>query len=79
MGIIGDETVQCARIEHECSWCGQPIAVGDSYVRWRWTDGIEAITVKMHPECGEAQQSSGYDEWAFGCGERPAPQPITER
>ena len=36
---------------HRCSWCGTKISVGESYARYRWFDGGESATVKLHPEC----------------------------
>ena len=40
-----------ARKPHRCMSCGEGIAAGETYVRWRCYDGGDASTNKMHPEC----------------------------
>lgn len=47
-------TIFSAKKSHECSWCSQAIKKGDTYKRYRWFDGCDASTVKMHPECLDA-------------------------
>lgn len=66
-----------ARKAHRCEWCGQRIDEGTAYKRYRYYDGGEASTVKMHPECydamqGAAREEGGYIEWTPGM-ERPLP------
>lgn len=51
---ILSETTPTARKAHTCSWCVQPIPAGSRYHRYRWVDGGDAGTEKMHPECFEA-------------------------
>ncbi len=46
-------TTQVARKKHVCTWCGQMIQPGDSYVRWCTFDSA-SFTSKMHPECVDA-------------------------
>lgn len=65
-----------ARKRHRCSWCWQHIEVGENYRRYRFYDGGEAATVKMHPECYDAmlqaaREEGGVIEWTPG-QERPA-------
>lgn len=65
-----------ARKLHRCEWCWQRINVGEQYKRYRFYDGGDAATVKMHPECYDAMQveaheEGGYFEWIPG-QERPA-------
>lgn len=60
-----------ARKTHRCSWCDQRINSGETYHRYRWFDGSDASTVKMHPECHEAsdrlsKQQGGYIEFEPG-------------
>ena len=43
-----------AKNNHRCDWCWELINKGETYKRYRWYDGGEASTVKMHPECFEA-------------------------
>jgi hypothetical protein len=48
------EEVKAARKPHECSWCGERIEKGMPYKRYRYFDGGDAGTVKLHPECEAA-------------------------
>lgn len=64
-----------ARKAHRCEWCWQRIDEGTEYKRYRYYDGGEAATIKMHPECMEAMQEEaahwgGDFEWTPG-QERP--------
>jgi len=72
-----------ARIDHQCDWCGQRIDAGTQYKRYRWLDGADAATVKMHPECHDAMQEAaldegGYIEWSDTM-ERPSPNAISSK
>ncbi len=46
--------IKSARKRHMCSWCAEPIDVGNPYARYRWYSGSDVSTVKEHPECYEA-------------------------
>ena len=46
--------IHTAKKVHSCSWCDQRIDTGESYFRYRWFDGGDAGTVKLHPECKQA-------------------------
>lgn len=64
-----------ARKRHRCDWCWQFIEPGERYSRYRYFDGGDAGTVKMHTECHEAMQEAareegGWFEWSPG-QERP--------
>ena len=64
-----------ARKAHRCEWCWQRIDEGTEYKRYRYYDGGEAATIKMHPECMDAMQEEaahwgGDFEWTPG-QERP--------
>ena len=64
-----------ARKAHRCEWCWQRIDEGAEYKRYRYYDGGDAATIKMHPECMEAMQEEaaywgGDFEWTPG-QERP--------
>ena len=50
------EIIKRSRKPHLCDWCHQSIEVGESYKRYRWFDGGDAGTCKMHFECFEAMQ-----------------------
>ena len=54
---------------HRCSWCSDRIDVGTVYRRYRFYDGVDAGTVKMHTECYdvmnvEAEEEGGWFEWS---------------
>jgi len=71
-----------AKKRHRCSWCWELIEPGDEYRRYRFYDGGDAGTVKMHPECFDAMQDEardwgGYFEWTPGM-ERPQRTPATQ-
>lgn len=69
------EIIKAAKKRHICSWCGQRIETGDAYKRWRCYDGIDAGTVKMHPECCDVctaeLRKSGENEFTPYDNERP--------
>lgn len=48
------ESIAAAKNNHSCSWCNQKIAAGEPYKKYRWFDGGDASTIKMHPECLDA-------------------------
>lgn len=59
------ETTQKAKKEHRCSWCGQQILVGESYLRSRVVFEGDPQTNKFHPECGDAAAADNM-EWGEG-------------
>ena len=78
-----ETTTQTARIKHRCTWCWQVVNVGEQYKRYRYFDGGDAGTVKMHLECHDAmlwyaREEGGFIEWTPGM-ERPAPAPKGEQ
>ena len=69
------ETIVSAKKRHQCSWCAERIEIGETYLRYRWYNGSDASTVKMHPECISAMRElikleGGY-EIEFGLGDNP--------
>lgn len=75
MSNCTETTTHAAKKLHRCSWCWETINPKELYKRYRWFDGGDAGTVKMHPECYDAMQEEasewGYDfEWTPG-QERP--------
>ena len=56
-----------SRKPHRCMSCGESIAAGDEYKRWRCYDGGDAGTVKMHPECYEAYCAGAQGGGAWEC------------
>jgi hypothetical protein len=67
----GVEQIKKARKRHRCDWCWEFIDQGQPYHRWRWFDGSEASTVRVHPECDEARlemhaQDRYFEEWMPG-------------
>lgn len=76
MSAMSEVTEQRAAKCHCCTWCGERIHEGEMYSRYRWYDGGDASTVKMHPECFEdmeecARTEGGWLEWDMGQMERP--------
>lgn len=77
MGTMSEtETLKAAKA-HRCTWCWQRIEPGELYRRYRWWNGGDAGTEKMHPECHDAmtdaaEEEGGWFEWVPGM-ERPAP------
>lgn len=56
---------------HRCSWCWEHIKAAETYKRYRWVDGGDAGTEKMHLECYEAmgdlaRQEGGWIEFLPG-------------
>jgi hypothetical protein len=71
-----------ARKPHRCMSCGEAIAAGETYKRWRTYDGGDAGTNKMHPEClamhqADADKYGHRGEWEYSPygHERPKPDP----
>lgn len=54
MGHATDPRMLVAHKTHRCDWCDQRIMPGEKYKRYRWYDGGDASTVKLHQECSEA-------------------------
>ena len=78
--------MQCTEIEtpkarkaHRCMSCGEVIAAGETYKRWRCYDGGDASTNKMHPECLALHQDDslrfGDNEWEYSMYSHERPRP----
>lgn len=61
-----EPTRQKARVQHVCTNCGHPIAIGEEYDRWMSIDD-KAFTNKMHIECLQAlnDEASYYGGGGF--------------
>ena len=73
--FLSEETHR-ARKQHTCSWCGQKIEPGESYVRQRLIFEGEPVTNKFHPECDEASSIVAREEggcFTFDPGENERP------
>jgi hypothetical protein len=63
---------QKARRVWKCWWCGERIEVNEQYSSWRWADGSDVMTVRVHSECEQAwnalavEDGYGYAEVEFG-------------
>lgn len=72
MGTATDPRILVANKVHQCSWCAERIMPGETYKRYRWYDGGDANTVKLHEECSDAcdraieQNSPHYIEFSPG-------------
>jgi hypothetical protein len=76
MSHVTDPTTHRAVKQHRCTWCWQHIVPGEEYRRYRFFDGGDAGTVKLHLECFGAMQQEAAEwgpdfEWTPG-QERPA-------
>lgn len=65
MNTTSHEKIAAARKRHACTWCGEAINVGDSYVRYRWFYEGDAGTNRMHPECDGACNEAAREEGGF--------------
>ena len=79
MSDCTEPTTQKAVKRHHCTWCWQPIEPGEQYKRYRYFDGGDAGTVKMHPECFDVMEEEAAEwgpdfEWTPG-QERPEKSP----
>ena len=79
MSHYTEPTAQKAVKRHQCTWCWQFIEPGETYKRYRFFDGGDAGTVKMHPECFDVMQEEAAEwgpdfEWTPG-QERPEKSP----
>lgn len=78
MAGVSEHKTARAKKAHGCHWCGQRIEPGELYVKYRWWNGGDAGTNKMHPECDEAcneaaREEGGWIDWLPGDNERPEP------
>jgi hypothetical protein len=67
----GLEIVKSAKKIHRCSWCANKIEVGESYKKYRYFDGGDAGTVKLHPECYDAMKECDDLDDQFSPGDNP--------
>ena len=49
-------SVKRSRKERQCDWCAEKIEVGQPKESYRWADGSDGGTVRMHPECYDAMR-----------------------
>lgn len=63
------QIIKAAKKKHRCSYCGHAILLGETYKRYRYFDGGDAGTVKIHPECLDAfneldpsEQQDGFSQ-----------------
>lgn len=74
MTCTAPETIKSAKSMHRCSWCAHHIKIGSSYKKYRYFDGGDAATVKMHPECYTAMEKTAAEEghdFEFMPGDNP--------
>lgn len=69
------DTTQKARKAHGCFLCGQPIEVGETYIKRTGTREGRFLPFAMHLECNA--ETRLWDEWDWDCFgegdmERPA-------
>ena len=68
-------TKQAARKEHICALCGEPIPIGDLYLRWFFANYGEPGVVKVHLSCQEEAQDL---EWYNDPDGWPSMYPLQE-
>ena len=63
---------------HKCHSCGEDIAQGERYKRWRCFDDGSVSSVKMHAECLQMHcDDSGGGYWEFMLFEHERPRKET--
>jgi len=61
MGVFHRREIQQSRKTRTCFWCGEEIESGQPYTVWRWRIGSRAaITIHVHPECGDAWDNASF-------------------
>lgn len=71
MSTFHHQTVARSRKTRTCTWCGEPVEIGQPYQSYRWAEGGDAGMVVLHPECGDAMDSTGITNpnfvgWSVG-------------
>ena len=54
--IFHETNVTRSRMPRQCSWCAQPIEIGQPYRGYSWRDGTDYGREFMHPECYAAME-----------------------
>ena len=57
-----DRSVKAARKSRRCDWCGELIQIGEPYESYRWREGSDGGTVRVHPECLAAMRRTSSEE-----------------
>lgn len=61
-----------ARKPHVCIWCGEEIAIGESYRHWRGKFEGEVMSNDWHKECDGAAENEhlddGFEPYSFKRG-----------
>jgi hypothetical protein len=65
MSVFHHQTVKRSRKVRQCTWCGDPVEIGQPYQSYRWADGGDAGTVVLHPECSDAMDAVGKTDPHF--------------
>ena len=63
--------IKAAKKIHRCSWCGTRITIGETYKKYRYFDGGDAGTVKIHFDCYEAMLDCDDLSDGFSPGDNP--------
>jgi predicted RNA-binding Zn-ribbon protein involved in translation (DUF1610 family) len=68
-----------AKKQHRCMSCGESIAVGEIYYRWRTYECGDAGTNRMHPECYEMHSNDAVcGQWEYTLYEYERPMSADE-
>jgi hypothetical protein len=59
------QTVKRSRKQRCCTWCGDPVEMGQPYQSYQWAERRDAGTVVLHPECADAMDSVSKTDTHF--------------
>jgi hypothetical protein len=70
--FCSESKVRKARRDHRCTYCGEGIASGETYVFQKGNYDDRWYESKMHHECFDDLKTSGDDEYMPYSNERPS-------
>lgn len=55
-------SIRSSRKIRTCDWCGELIRIGEPYESYRWREGGDVGTIRVHPECLDAMRRTAREE-----------------